>query len=43
MPRYEQLTYRERPVAIQHSLRNNVDHMAALSHAYATTKVEAED
>jgi len=30
----------ERPVATQHSLRTCVDHLAALSHVYATTRVE---
>jgi len=30
----EHLIHRERPVATQHSLRNCVDHLAALSHAY---------
>jgi len=29
---FEHLIHRERPVATQHSLRNCVDHLAALSH-----------
>jgi len=36
----EHLTHRERLVATQHSLRNCADHLSALSHAHATTRVE---
>jgi len=36
----DHLTNGERPVAAQTSQRNYIDYLAALSHRYATTRVE---